>query len=73
MLQNASAIKGYKIAASDGLIGSVSDFLFDDGTWSVRWLVVDTGNWLGGRKVLLPPLVLGDIDPATQVFAVSFT
>ena len=73
MLRNASVIRGYRIAATDGDIGTVSDFLFDDGTWSVRWLVVDTGNWLGGRKVLLPPLVLGDIDTATQEFAVSLT
>ena len=55
MLRNASAIKGYAIAASDGRIGSVSDFLFDDASWVVRWLLVDTGKWLSGRKVLLPP------------------
>jgi sporulation protein YlmC with PRC-barrel domain len=59
MLRNASAIKGYAIAASDGRIGTVSDFLFDDDSWLVRWLVVDTGKWLSGRKVLLPPLRLG--------------
>ena len=55
MLWNASAINGYVIKASDGQIGTVSDFLFDDASWLVRWLVVDTGNWLSGRKVLLPP------------------
>jgi hypothetical protein len=49
MLQVGTAINGYKIEASDGTIGSVSDFLFDDRTWKVRWLVVDTGNWLTGR------------------------
>ena len=59
MLWNASAIKGYAIEASDGDIGTVSDFLFDDVSWQVRWLVVDTGNWLSGRKVLLPPVRLG--------------
>jgi hypothetical protein len=55
MLWHASAINGYAIEASDGDIGTVSDFLFDDASWLVRWLVVDTGNWLSGRKVLLPP------------------
>ena len=59
MLRNASAIKGYAIAASDGRIGTVSDFLFDDASWLVRWLLVDTGNWLSGRKVLLPPSAMG--------------
>jgi hypothetical protein len=73
MLWNASAINGYAIEASDGQIGSVSDFLFDDGTWLVRWLVVDTGNWLSGRKVLLPPSVLAQLYAKEKVFAVKLT
>jgi PRC-barrel domain len=73
MLWNASAINGYAIAASDGAIGTVSDFLFDDSSWLVRWLVVDTGNWLSGRKVLLPTSVLGHLDHAGQKFAVRLT
>lgn len=73
MLWNSSAIKGYAIAASDGRIGTVSDFLFDDASWRVRWLVVDTGNWLSGRKVLLPPSVLGQPDPEGEKFSVSLT
>jgi hypothetical protein len=44
MLRNASNIDGYIIAASDGHLGTVSDFLFDDVSWLIRWLVVDTGN-----------------------------
>jgi hypothetical protein len=73
MLQNASAINGYAIAASDGRLGTVSDFLFDDASWLVRWLVVDTGKWLSGRKVLLPPAVLGRLDPDGREFAVGLT
>jgi hypothetical protein len=73
MLRNTSAIHGYAIEALDGRIGTVSDFLFDDETWLIRWLVVDTGNWLSGRKVLLPSLVLGHIDPKKQEFSVRLT
>ena len=73
MLWNASVIKGYAIEASDGDIGTVSDFLFDDASWLVRWLVVDTGNWLSGRKVLLPPSVLGRLYAKDRVFAVKLT
>jgi hypothetical protein len=73
MLRKASAIHGYAIAASDGRIGTVSDFLFDDAIWMIRWLVVDTGNWLSGRKVLLPPTVLGQLDPYGRKFAVGST
>src|SRR5271169_4173869 len=73
MLWHASAINGYAIEASDGDIGTVSDFLFDDASWLIRWLVVDTGNWLSGRKVLLPSSVLGHIDRAGQKFSVRLT
>src|SRR5580658_6958132 len=73
MLWNASAIKGYAIEASDGQIGTVSDFLFDDVSWLVRWLVVDTGNWLSGRKVLLPPSALGRLDAKEEEFSVKLT
>jgi hypothetical protein len=72
MLWNASGING-SIAASDGRIGTVSDFLFDDASWLVRWLVVDTGNWLSGRKVLLPPSVLGHLDAKEEQCSVTLT
>jgi hypothetical protein len=54
MLLKASTITGCSIEAKDGEIGSISDLLFEDDSWSVRWLVVDTGTWLSGREVLLP-------------------
>ena len=73
MLWNASALKRYAITASDGQIGTVSDFLFDDLSWRVRWLVVDTGKWLPGRKVLLPPSVLGQLDAKEHEFSVTLT
>lgn len=73
MLIKASLIKGCGIAASDGHLGTVAEVLFDDATWVVRWLVVDTGHWLPGRKVLLPPSALGPIDPTGQAFPVKLT
>ena len=73
MLHNASTIYGYAIEASDGRLGTVSDFLFDDASWLICWLVVDTGTWLSGRKVLLPPTVLGHLDERQKNFAVKLT
>jgi len=73
MLRHKSEINGYAIHASDGLIGSVSDFLFDDTTWLVRWLVIDTGNWLPGRKVLLPPSALTAVNHIGHQFSVRLT
>ena len=49
-MQVISALKGYTIEASDGRIGTVADFLFDDASWRVRWLVVDCGTWLPGAR-----------------------
>jgi hypothetical protein len=73
MLWDASSINGYAIEASDGRLGTVSDFLFEDTTWIVRWMVVDTGNWLSGRKVLLPLAAFGQPDPARREFPVKLT
>jgi hypothetical protein len=73
MLRHTSDIKSYAIHAADGQIGSVSDYLFDDETWLVRWLVVDTGHWLPGRKVLLPPSALGHVDHIARQFNVRLT
>jgi len=55
MLNAISLLKGFEVQTKDGGLGTVSDFLFDDSTWKVRWLVVDTGRWLTGRKVLVHP------------------
>lgn len=56
MLRAASEVNGLSIAAVDGDIGSVKDLYFDDLTWTVRYLVVDTGSWLPGRQVLISPM-----------------
>ena len=73
MLRHTSEIKGYGIAARDGPIGSVCDYLFDDQAWRVRWVVVDTGALLPGKKVLIAPMVLGDIDSGESRFRVRLT
>jgi sporulation protein YlmC with PRC-barrel domain len=73
MLLKFSTIQKHTVAATDGTIGTVSDVLFDDSSWTIRWLVVDTGNWLSGRKVLLPPTVLGHAAHSDKSFPVLLT
>jgi hypothetical protein len=73
MLWNASVISGYSVSASDGKIGTISDFLFDDTNWLMRWLVVDTGNWLLGRRVLLPSSALAHLDAETRECSIKLT
>ena len=59
MLYTISDLKDYTISATDGEIGHVEDFYFDDQHWAVRYLIVDTGGWLLGRKVLISPISIG--------------
>lgn len=73
MLKRASALTGYAIVASDGEIGAMADVLFDDRTWLVRWLVVDTGKWLATRKVLLHPTAVGKADHERRELPVALT
>lgn len=55
-LRSTREVKGYAIRARDGEIGQVSDFLMDDATWAIRYLVIDTGGWWSGKQVLIAPL-----------------
>ncbi len=60
MFQNIKQLYGKSLGATDGEIGHVTDFYFDDKTWAVRYLVVNTGTWLTGRQVLLTPHAFGN-------------
>lgn len=55
MLRSVKHLNSSKINASDDQIGRVSEVYFDDKAWTIRYLVVDTGTWLIGRKVLISP------------------
>jgi PRC-barrel domain len=62
-LRSTDAIDGYHVEASDGNIGHVSGFIYDDETWMLRYLTVDTQNWWpGGREVLLATQWISLID-----------
>ena len=54
-LRNSSTVRGYNIHAKDGEIGHVDDFIIDDETWAIRYMIVDTRNWWPGKKVLISP------------------
>jgi hypothetical protein len=56
MLRNSKNLKGFTIHARDGELGTVDQLYFDDKTWTVRYLTVDTGGWLSGRSVLISPI-----------------
>ena len=54
-LRSTNEVSGYHIQANDGEIGHVKDFIIDDETWAIRYLIIDTQNWWPGKKVLISP------------------
>ena len=59
--------------ATDGLIGEVKDFILNDADWKVNFLVVDTGHWLPGKKVIISPALIDEIDWETSEVSVKTT
>jgi sporulation protein YlmC with PRC-barrel domain len=72
-LRSAKEVSGYHIQALDGEIGHVEDFIVDSSTWTIRYLVIDTSNWIGGRTVVLSPDWVRRVDWSTQKIHVDST
>jgi hypothetical protein len=73
MHYSVNNLEGYAVGARDGDIGKVDDFYFDDGFWTIRYLVAETGNWLLNRKVLISPFALGEVDVPGKRLKVTLT
>jgi hypothetical protein len=73
MLRNIKDLLGCSLQATDGIIGDLKDFYFDDQCWVVRYLIVDTGTWLSGRKVLVSPIAITGSIAADKVFLSTLT
>ena len=73
MLTKAYSLISYQLDSLDGRIGKVKGFYFDDQFWAIRYLIVDTGEWLPGRQVLLSPQALSRVNDATDLITVALT
>jgi hypothetical protein len=73
MLRSTNDLEGFLIGATDGTIGHVKDFYFDDNRWVVRYLVAETGSWLSSRMVLISPIAIGKPDWFDRILPVSIT
>lgn len=73
MLRSLKELQGYKAFSLDGPIGTVYDFYLDDLTWIIRYLIVDLGGWLPGRRVLISPAALSQPDWEAQMFPLKLT
>lgn len=73
MMHGVKSLQGFGIAATDGEIGTVDDVYFDDDKWTIRHLIVDTGGWLTGRRVLLSPHAVTRVDWSYRIVHVNVT
>jgi hypothetical protein len=72
-LRSSREVTGYHIQATDGEIGHVDDFVIDESSWAIRYLRIDTSNWIGGKAVLIPQRALDNVDWRRQVINVRLT
>jgi hypothetical protein len=73
MLRNTKDLHAFTIRATDGELGTVDQLYFDDETWAIRYLTVETGGWLGGRPVLISPISVIHTDWQAQQLDVALT
>lgn len=73
MLYNLRSLLDSKIHATDGEIENLDDFYFDDRSWSIRYLVIDAGNWITDKKVLISPVVIQTPDIRNKLLTVNLT
>jgi hypothetical protein len=72
-LRSFAAVRSSQLRAEDGAIGHVEDFLVDDSTWAVHYLIVDTRDWWPGQRVLISPHAVQDINWPNHLIRVSVT
>jgi uncharacterized protein YrrD len=72
-LRSSHEVTGYHIQAEDGEIGHVEDFVIDEETWQIRYLIVNTSNWWAGKKVLISPLWIKRVSWSEQKVVIDLT
>jgi len=73
VLHKLSDLHGFTVSATTDEIGSIDDFYFDDRTWDIRYVIVDTGPWIFGRRVLLVPSAIQSINWTDRVLSIQLT
>lgn len=73
MLRSVNDLSGFHLVATDGEIGHVEEFYFDDERWALRYVVVNSGNWLSGRQTLISPFSVTQVDWEKRLLHVALT
>jgi len=71
MLQSAKSLQGYFVEATDGNVGHVEDLIIAEEDWAVRYLVIDTRNWLAGKRVLISTEWIEAVDLPDRTVALT--
>ena len=72
MLHKASYMRGFHVEATDGGIGHVTEFLVDE-SWTIRYLVIDTSNWIGGKHVIVPSTAAQEVNSPEKKILLRLT
>lgn len=72
MLHKTSYMRGFHVHATDGRIGHVTEFLVDE-NWFVRYVVVDTSNWIGGKNVIIPSSAVEKVNSPDKILLLRLT
>ena len=72
-LMNTGGIKGYRVFARDNRIGTVEDFIMNDESWAIRYLVVNGTGLKAPRQVVLSPLWFSDLSQAERMMTLDFS
>lgn len=70
-MRSVRDVIGYNILATDGEIGEVSDFLVDDSDLRLRYMIIDTGRWLPGKKVILSTAWISSVDAKKETVVMN--
>lgn len=73
MLHSVKDVQDFQVAARDGDVGSLEEFLFDDRDWRIRYLLVKSGGWATARKILVSPLAIKEIDWEDESLTLDLT
>lgn len=71
--RSVKEVRNYVMVAPDGRLGKVHGLMIDTSTWMIRYFIIDTGEWLGGKLVLVGPQAIGPIDWADQSVRTNLT
>ncbi len=73
MQRDIISLTGYNMEATDGHVGKVEEFYFEDNTWLIRYLILKTGNWFVYRKAIIAQQAIVKSESRPGIFPVNLS